>query len=115
MAMLDVLVDDEYRPVVPVTEAHLIAFVGRLATERTTENRSVQATSIPQYISAVRQMHLSLLGIPVPKFPFVKSSSVGLEGPEGQRASKRNRTMRIPLDTAQNLMDSAWKLRTELY
>lgn len=55
----------------PVTEAHFVAFIGWLAAERTAGRRRVSGNSIPQYLSAVRQMHLLVVGTPVPSFPFV--------------------------------------------
>lgn len=57
--------------VLPVTEAHFISFVGWIASEREAGRRRISAVSIPQYLSAVRQMQLVLHGTAVPAFPFV--------------------------------------------
>lgn len=55
----------------PVTEAHFVAFIGWLASERLAGCRGVGSSSIPQYLSAVRQMQVVVLGTPVPSYPFV--------------------------------------------
>jgi len=60
------------RPVLPATEAHFIAFVGWLTSERESGRRSVSSTSLPQYFSAVRQMQITLIGIEVPQYPFLQ-------------------------------------------
>ena len=61
----------EGRTPLPVTEAHIIAFIGWLKIARDRGERTVGSTSIPQYLSAVRQMQLVLTGEAVPSFPFV--------------------------------------------
>ena len=63
--------DCDNRPVLPVTEAHLLSFVGWLGAEREAGRRSVGSASIPQYLSAVRQMQLLLTGTPVPPYPMM--------------------------------------------
>ena len=60
------------RPVLPVTEAHLLAFIGWIATERESNRRKISSTSLPQYLSAVRQMHLMSVGTAVPEYPLVQ-------------------------------------------
>ena len=61
----------ENRMLLPATEAHFIAFIGWVASEREAGRRSVSAASLPQYLSAVRQMHLAVIGEAVPSFPMV--------------------------------------------
>lgn len=63
--------DAEGRPILPVTEAHFVAFIGWLTLEREAGRRSVSSASIPQYLSAVRQMHQTTLGYAIPSFPLV--------------------------------------------
>lgn len=63
--------ESEQRVLLPVSEAHLVAFIGWLASERVAGRRHVSSRSIPQYLSAVRTMQTLALGTPVPSFPFV--------------------------------------------
>ena len=74
--------DEEGRAPLTATEAQILAFVGWLANERdaargtaTAEpqsgRRDVSTVSLPQYISAVRHMHMKLLGCVAPPAPFV--------------------------------------------
>lgn len=63
--------EQEGRPLLPATEAHFVAYVGWLMGERIAERRSVSSRSLPQYFSAVRTMHSTLLGTAVPDFPFL--------------------------------------------
>ena len=56
---------------IPVSEAHLIRFIGWLAQERGANRRRVGSTSSPQYISAVRQMQQVSMGVPVPNYALV--------------------------------------------
>ena len=58
-------------PVLPVTDAHFLSFVGWLGVEREAGRRSVGSASIPQYLSAVRQMQLLLTGVPVTPYPMM--------------------------------------------
>ena len=62
---------DEDRTVLTVTDAHRVSFMGWLAAEREAGRRAVSSTSIPQYLSAVRQMQRHALGVAVPDFPLV--------------------------------------------
>lgn len=55
----------------PVTEAHLCGFFGWLKAERERDGRRVRATSIPQYLTAVRQMHQFVTATSLPRYPFV--------------------------------------------
>ena len=55
----------------PVSEAHLIGFIEWLAQEREANRRRVGSTSLPQYISAMRQMQQVLMGVPVPNYALV--------------------------------------------
>lgn len=68
------------RPLLPVTEAHFVSFVGWLTSEREAGRRQVSTASLPQYFSAVRQMQVVLTGIPVPQFPFLPMLSGGTPG-----------------------------------
>lgn len=54
----------------PVTEAHMIDFVGWLNLWGEKGTRNVSSTSIPQYFSAVRHIQMALNFEPVPIFPF---------------------------------------------
>lgn len=63
--------EDEGRPLLPVTEAHFVAYVGWLMGERIAEHRSVSSRSLPQYLSAVRTIQSTLLGTAVSDFPFL--------------------------------------------
>lgn len=58
---------------ISVTEGSLVAFIGWLKMSRERDTRQVGATSIPQYISAVRRMHDLYTGRPLPSFPFLDS------------------------------------------
>ena len=49
----------------PVTEAHLVAFIGWLAAGGEAGCRALSSTSIPQHLSAVREMQLHALGVAV--------------------------------------------------
>ena len=62
----------EDRSVLPITEAKLVAYVGWLANESKAGRRAVRSTYLPQYISAVRQRQLTLMGTTVSKFTFVQ-------------------------------------------
>ena len=55
----------------PVSGAHLIGFIGWLAQEREANRRRVGSTSLPQYISAMRQMQQVSMGVPVPNYAMV--------------------------------------------
>lgn len=55
----------------PAKEAHFLSFFGWLKHEKELGKRKVGATSIPQYLTAVRQMHQLVIGVDVPKYPFV--------------------------------------------
>lgn len=61
----------ENRALLPATEAHFVAFIGWLASEREARRRQVGSSSLAQYFSAVRQMQVILTGVPVPTYPFV--------------------------------------------
>lgn len=63
----------EGRSLLPATEAHMISFIGWLAMERESGRRSVSSKSIPQYLSAVRQMQQVTLGVSVPNYPLLKA------------------------------------------
>ena len=54
----------------PVTERHLIAFLGWIRSQRKLGKRNISSTSVPQYLSAVRQMHTLITGESLPSFPF---------------------------------------------
>lgn len=58
------------RPSLPVTECHVLTFFGWLKSERRAERRRITAALVPQYLSAVRQMHLLYVGSEFPPFPF---------------------------------------------
>lgn len=62
---------DDGREVLPVTEGHILSFIGWLALARQEKRRSISSRSVPQYLSAVRQMQLVLTGVPVPAFPLL--------------------------------------------
>ena len=64
--------EDDRQPV-PVTEGSLVAFIGWLKMSRERGTRQVGASSIPQYLSAVRRMHELYTGRAVPVFPFLES------------------------------------------
>lgn len=61
---------DNWDPL-PVTEAHMVAFVGWICEEREKGRRKIGVSSVPQYLSSVRQRQLEELGLPVPSFPMV--------------------------------------------
>lgn len=69
-AWLAFCIEDDRTPL-PVTEAHMVAFIGWLKLSRERGERCVSSRSIPQYLSAVRRMHLTLTGIAVPAFPYL--------------------------------------------
>jgi hypothetical protein len=56
---------------IPVTEAKLLGYIGWLTSERECGRRRVSSSSLPQYMSAVRSMHLMLVGTPVPPCPLL--------------------------------------------
>ena len=55
--------DEDGRPPLTVTEAHFVSFLGWLMLERQRGGRQIGSTSVPQYMSAVRQMQLTLTGV----------------------------------------------------
>lgn len=55
----------------PVTEAHLLAFVGWICEQREAGRRRIGASSIPQYIAAVRQRQVIGMGVQVPEYPLL--------------------------------------------
>lgn len=61
----------EDRPLLPVTEAHMISYIGWLMQEREAGRRAVGHSSLPQYLSAVRQMQRTVTGDSMPDFPLV--------------------------------------------
>lgn len=63
--------EDGRRPL-PVTEAHFVAFIGWLTLERGRGGHQICSSSVPQYMSAVRQMQLTLTGVSVQSYPFVQ-------------------------------------------
>jgi hypothetical protein len=65
------LCDQDCRSVIPVTESHLLAYIGWLADEKDANRRAVAPASLAQYLSAVRVMHQSLTGLPLPDMPMV--------------------------------------------
>ena len=69
-AWLQFCQEDDRNPL-PVTEAHLLAFIGWLKSSREAGTRRVGSSSIPQYLSAVRTMHQLFIGTPVPRYQFV--------------------------------------------
>jgi hypothetical protein len=48
--------EHDERAIVPVSEGQLVSYVGWLAIKREAGRRSVSAASLPQYISAVRDV-----------------------------------------------------------
>ena len=52
-------------------EGHLIGFIGWLEHDREANRRTVGSTSLPQYISAVRQMQQVSMGVPLPNYALV--------------------------------------------
>lgn len=54
-----------------VKEAHMVAFVGWICEERKVGRRTIGASSIPQYLSAVQQPQLTELGAPSPSCRWV--------------------------------------------
>lgn len=67
------------REVLPVTEGHFIAFIGWMANERRERRRKISSSSIPQYLSAVRQMKVMLTGLSVPEYPLLPHVLRGYE------------------------------------
>jgi len=95
--------DDEDRVPLPVTEAHLVAFVGWLAVERERGRRSVGSSSIPQYISAVRQMQLLLTGTPVPSYPMMVHVLRGYARWEEAKYPKQDVRCGVPASVVQRV------------
>lgn len=62
---------DNDRPPLPVKEAHVLASIGWVSKEREADRRRISSTSLAQYISAVRQMHLMSVGTPIPEYPLI--------------------------------------------
>ena len=61
---------DELTPL-PVTEGHKLAFIGWLKSSHEQGTKMFSASSIPQYLSAVRVMHQLFTGESVPHYPMV--------------------------------------------
>lgn len=76
---------DDGREVLPVTEGHILSFIGWIAIARQEKRRSISSRSVPQYISAVRQMQVVLTGVPVPTFPLLPHVLRGFERWEEER------------------------------
>lgn len=58
--------DEDRRFPLPATEGYLVAFIERLKLGRKRGDRCVGSLSVPQYLSAVRRMHLTLTGAAIP-------------------------------------------------
>jgi hypothetical protein len=56
---------------ITVTEANLLGYISWLTSERECGRRHVSSSSLPQYMSDVRSMHLMLVGTPVPICPLL--------------------------------------------
>lgn len=56
----------------PMTEPKTLAYLGWLADERNSGRRSVSASSLAQYLSAVRTMHTALCDTPPADMPSLK-------------------------------------------
>lgn len=69
-AWVEFCTEDGRQPL-PVTEGHLVAFIGWLKLSRERGTRGVGVNSLPQYLSAVRRMHELYVGRAVPHYPFV--------------------------------------------
>lgn len=69
-AWLQFFEDDGLVPL-PVTEGNIVEFIGWLCMEREQGRRNVGSTSIPQYLTAVRQIHDMFTGTDVPAYLFV--------------------------------------------
>lgn len=54
-----------------VTEGHLVAFFGYLKHQREIAGRKVSSVSIPQYLSAVLQMHSLYTGSAIPSYKLI--------------------------------------------
>lgn len=63
--------DDQISPL-PVTEGHVLKFNGWLKSEQIDVWRSITAASAPQYLSAVRKVHILYVGVPAPAFPMIE-------------------------------------------
>lgn len=63
------------RCALPVTEAHLLAYIGWLADERDAKRRDVAPASLAQYLSCVRLMHRTVTGSPLPAMPYVSTAT----------------------------------------
>lgn len=55
-----------------VSEAPFVVFFGWLMLKQQRDGHQITSVSIPQYLSAVRQMQLTLTGREVPSYPFIK-------------------------------------------
>lgn len=94
---------EDQRPVLPVSEAHFVAFIGWLAVEREAGRRQVSSRSIPQYLSAVRGMQVVLYGTPVPSFPFVWHVLRGYRRWEEEHYPQREVRCGIPATVVQQI------------
>lgn len=64
--------DDDGRDPLPISEGHLLAFIGWLKSERMAVRRGVATKSVPQYLNAIRTMHRFYIGSPSQQFSFLK-------------------------------------------
>lgn len=87
----------------PISEAHLVGFIGWLALEREAGRRNVSSTSIPQYLSAARQMQIALTGLAPPQFPFVKHAHRAYKKWEEEDFPKLEVRMGITADVVQRI------------
>lgn len=52
-------------------EGAFVSFIGTLQLAREVGSRQVSAASLPQYVSAIRQLQIAMTKVPVPDFPMV--------------------------------------------
>lgn len=95
--------EEEGRTILPVTEAHFIAFIGWLTMEREGGRRSVSSASIPQYLNAVRQMQLATMGYEVPPYPLVNVVIRGYTRWEEEKFPQQEVRCGVPASVVQQI------------
>lgn len=84
-----------------MTEGSLVAFIGWLRLERDRNGRKAGAASLPQYLSAVRQMQLVLTGEQVPPYPFLNHVIRAYKKWEEEQHPSEEIRCGIPADSVQ--------------
>ena len=96
----------EKRALLPATEAHFVAFIGWLASEREAQPRQVSSSSLPQYFSAVRQMQVILTGTLVRLYPFVANVTRAFARWEGKTYPQR----KVRIGVAASVVQGIWRV-----